>query len=313
LRCVVTGGAGFIGSHLVDRLVADGHDVAVLDDLSTGCLENLARSFDRVRFVRADVRDRSALAEAMRGAEVVFHQAALAAVARSVDRPEHVHAVNVDGTLRVLVAARDARVRRIVFASSSSVYGDAASAAKHEDLPVAPLSPYAATKAAGESYLQAFQATYGLEGVALRYFNVYGDRQSPRSTYAAVVPLFLDALRTGRAVRVFGDGRQTRDFTYVGDVVDAVVLAAVAPPPATGRPINVAGGRPASVLELASTLAEVLGSPLRLEHAPARRADVRHSCADVGRARDVLGWTARTDLRRGLERTVEAVLAGSVA
>lgn len=303
MKTCVTGGAGFIGSALVDRLVDLGHEVTVLDNLTTGSRDNLSRSASRIRFLEGDIRDRAAVGEAVRGAEVVYHQAALAAVARSVENPEEVTEVNVDGTLRVLLAARDARARRVVFASSSSVYGDTPTLPKTETMPLTPLSPYAASKAAGEAYLSAFQGSYGLEGVALRYFNVYGERQSPRSRYAAVVPRFIEAMATGKPPLVYGDGKQTRDFTYVGDVVDALVSAATAPEAVRG-PINVGGGLRVSIADLAAVIAAAVGFRGGATHEAARAGDVRDSLADIRRAQAWLSWRPRTSLEEGVARIV---------
>jgi UDP-glucose 4-epimerase len=308
MRTCVTGGAGFIGSNLVDRLVADGHEVVVLDDLSTGTRANLAKSADSIRFVEGDLRDPAAVATAVAGCEVVYHMAALASVQRSVDDPAVVTDVNVGGTLHLLIGARDAGVRRVVFASSSSIYGDTPVLPKDESMPTSPLSPYAASKVAGEAYLLAFDASYGLEGVALRYFNVYGPRQSATSQYAAVIPLFIDAMRSGRAPVIHGDGGQTRDFTYVGDVVDALVLAATAPD-ARGNVMNIGGGgQRISILDLATSIAEALGFEGEPIHEPARVGDVRDSLADISRARALLGWEPRTALREGIAQTVAAAV-----
>ncbi|MGE0193340.1 MAG: SDR family oxidoreductase [Planctomycetota bacterium] len=311
MRTCVTGGAGFIGSTLVDRLLADGHEVVVLDDFSTGLRQNLEAAGSAIELVEGDLRDRDLVARAVKGCEVVFHQAALAAVARSVEHPEEVNDVNVVGTLRLLVACRGAGVRRVVFASSSSVYGDTPELPKRETMPLSPRSPYAASKAAGEAYLQGFQATYGLEAAILRYFNVYGPRQSPRSAYAAVVPLFVDALRHGHPATVNGDGGQTRDFTFVEDVVDALVRAASAPG-ATQGPMNLGGGERISINDLAAVIAEALGVEPNLRHAPARVGDVRDSLADIGRATSWLGWTPATSLKQGIARIVDT-LQGSAA
>jgi UDP-glucose 4-epimerase len=307
MRVCVTGGAGFIGSHLVDRLVREGHEVVVLDDLSTGRLENLDGVDGRADVRTGDVRDRAAVAGALRGCEVVFHQAALASVARSVSNPAEVTEVNVAGTVNVLVEAVAARVRRVVFASSSSVYGDTPTLPKTEDMPLSPRSPYAASKAAGEGYLSAFSAAYGLETVALRYFNVYGPRQSPRSQYAAVVPLFVEAAVEGRRAVVHGDGLQTRDFTFVGDVVEANVLAATAP--AAFGAVNVGGGRRIAVLDLLHAVARTAAAQVSPVHEPARTGDVRDSLADVSRARSLLGWKPRTSLEEGIAKTVAAARA----
>ena len=311
MRTCLTGGAGFIGSTLVDRLLADGHEVVVLDDFSTGLRENLEAAGSAIELVEGDLRDRDLVARAVKGCEVVFHQAALASVARSVEHPEEVNDVNVVGTLRLLVASRDAGVRRIVFASSSSVYGDTPELPKRETMPLSPRSPYAASKAAGEAYLQGFQATYGLETAILRYFNVYGPRQSPRSAYAAVVPLFVDALRHGHPATVNGDGEQTRDFTFVEDVVDALVRAASAPG-ATQGPMNLGGGQRISIKDLAGVIAEALGVEPVIRHAPARVGDVKDSLADIGRATSWLGWKPATSLKQGIARIVDS-LQGSAA
>jgi UDP-glucose 4-epimerase len=301
MKALVTGGAGFIGSNLVDRLVADGHEVVVLDNLSTGRRENLAAALPRIDFREGDLRDRTAVADAVQGCEVVFHQAALAAVARSVENPLEVTEVNVGGTLNVLNAARESGARRVVFASSSSVYGDTPTLPKVETMTLSPRSPYAASKAAGESYLTAFHATYGLEGVALRYFNVYGPRQDPRSRYAAVVARFLDAARAGRPAVVYGDGRQTRDFTWVGDVVDACVRASSAPRAPEG-PMNLGGGKRISILDLAAAVGRAAGASIEPMHEPARLGDVRDSLADVRAAAERLGWRPATSLEEGLAR-----------
>ncbi len=305
MRVTVTGGAGFIGSNLVDRLLRAGHQVVVLDNFSTGSRANLAAVEGQIQLIEGDLRDRAAVASSVEGAEVVYHQAALAAVARSVDDPCEVTEVNVVGTLNVLLAARDAHVRRVVFASSSSVYGDTPTLPKVETMPVSPRSPYAASKVAGEAYMGAFYASYGLETVSLRYFNVYGPRQSARSRYAAVVPLFVEAMAAGRAPVIFGDGLQTRDFTFIGDLVEGLVLAATAPDAVQG-PINMGAGDRTSILELARLVARAVhfkGEPV---HQPVRIGDVRDSLADIGRARTWLGWTPGTTLAAGLARIVGA-------
>ena len=302
MKVCVTGGAGFIGSNLVDRLVADGHEVNVLDNLATGSRGNLSQALPRIRFLEADLRDRAAVVEAVAGCEVVFHQGALAAVARSVENPAEVTDVNVGGTLHVLEASRDAGVRRVVFASSSSVYGDTPTLPKVETMPVRPLSPYAASKAAGEAFLAAWHATYGLETVALRYFNVYGPRQSPRSLYAAVVPRFLAAAARGEAPVIYGDGQQTRDFTWVGDVVDANLKAATAPGAVGAGPINLGGGDRVTIQALAELAARAFGRTGRPRFEDARVGDVRHSLADVSRARAALGWSPTTRVSEGVTR-----------
>lgn len=312
MKACVTGGAGFIGSHLVDRLLAAGHEVVVLDNLSTGTRESLGLPRPRLSLVEGDVRDPAAVAAAVAGCEVVFHQAALAAVARSVESPAEVHDVNVLGTFHVLEACRRAGVRRVVFASSSSVYGDTPMLPKREDAPLRPRSPYAATKAAAEGLMLAWQATYGLETVVLRYFNVYGPRQSPLSRYAAVVPRFVAAVRAGQAPVIYGDGQQARDFTWVGDVVHALELAATAPGAVAAGPINIGGGERVSILALAQRVARAARREVAPRHEPERPGDVRDSLADTTRARATLGWQPSTSLDEGLARLM-ALPAGGLA
>jgi UDP-glucose 4-epimerase len=305
MRACVTGGAGFIGSHLVDRLLADGWDVSVLDDLSSGLRANLAQAGERVRLHVGDLRAPADVAAALEGAEVVLHLGARASVPRSVARPEEAVAVNVQGTLHVLEAARRAGVRRIVLASSSSVYGAAGRLPRREDDPLEPRSPYAATKAGAEGLVRAYGATFGLDGVVLRFFNVYGPRQRADAPYAAVVPRFADALAAGRPLLLEGDGAQTRDFTYVADVVDALVQA-TAPAVPAGSVLNVGSGSRVSVRDLAAALGRAAGRTPSLQHAPARPGDVRDSQADVRRAAALLGWAPRTSLAEGLAHVVES-------
>lgn len=306
MRVCVTGGAGFIGSTLVDRLLRDGHEVVVFDDLSSGTLDNLTGAMPNIEFHEKDLRDLEAVRAAVQGCEVVFHLAALASVVRSVESPDLVTEVNVGGTLNVLIAARDAGVRRVVFASSSSVYGDTPDLPKHEAMALTPRSPYAASKAAGESYLEAFQASYGLETVAFRFFNVFGPRQSPQSLYAAVVPLFLDALAHERTPVIYGDGEQTRDFTYVEDVADALIKGATAPD-ATQGAMNLGGGNRISINQLLKEIADVLGVAPRVNYEEARVGDVRDSLADITRARTWLGWDPRTSLSDGLRKIAQSL------
>jgi UDP-glucose 4-epimerase len=302
--CLVTGGAGFIGSHLVEALVERGRAVRVLDDFSTGSPANLEAVRDRVEVIDGDITDLETVRAAMAGVEVVFHQAALASVPRSVANPLATHRACADGTLHVLLAARDAGVRRVVYAASSSAYGNAARLPKTETDPTAPLSPYAAAKLAGENYCAAFSEVYGLETVRLRYFNVFGPRQSPDSPYAAVIPRFLEALTAGRAPVLHGDGRQSRDFTFVADVVQANLLAAAAPG-VSGRVYNIACGRRTTLLELVEHLNRLLGTAIAPTHTPSRPGDVRHSQADIERARTDLGYHPTTDVATGLERCLE--------
>jgi UDP-glucose 4-epimerase len=303
VRALVTGGAGFIGSNIVDALLADGHDVRVLDDLTTGRRENIA---DAAELIVADVSDEDAMQRAVSGCEVVFHEAAHRAVLRSVEQPLATDTANTHGTLNVLACAHDAGVRRVVYASSSSVYGGAELRPTPESAPLLPRSPYAVTKLAGEHYCRVYSELHGLETVALRYFNVFGPRQRPDSMYAAVIPLFIDALRSGKAPVVHGDGKQSRDFTFIGDVVAANLAAAFAPAAAcTGKAYNVACGGEWSLLQMLDALGELLGVTPEPDHVDSRAGDVRHSCADVSAAARDLGWRAATSFNDGLARTVE--------
>jgi nucleoside-diphosphate-sugar epimerase len=301
---LVTGGAGFIGSHLADRLLAEGWRVRLLDDFSSGREANVAHLNGHAEVLRGDLRDRMLLARALAGIEVVFHQGAVPSVPRSVAEPERTNDVNVTGTLAVLEASRKAGVRRVVFASSSSAYGDTPVLPKVESMPPCPLSPYALQKYAGERYCQLFHRLYGLETVALRYFNVYGPRQNPKSEYAAVIPRFATACLAGESPLVFGDGEQTRDFTFVGDAVAANLLAADAQR-APGEVMNVAGGRRVSLNELLREIRSLTGARVEARYQPARPGDVRDSLADLSRARELLGYEPKVDLRAGLARTIE--------
>jgi len=305
-RALVTGGAGFIGSHLVDALLAAGWRVRALDDFSSGRPENLEAARGQVELVRGDLTDPETAARAVEGVEVVFHQGAVPSVPRSVAEPLRTNRVNVDGTLLVLESARRAGVRRLVYAASSSAYGDTEVLPKVETLPANPLSPYALQKYAGEIYCRLYHELYGLETVSLRYFNVFGPRQDPESTYAAVIPRFATACLRGEPARVHGDGEQSRDFTYVGDTVRANLLAADAPR-AAGQVINVAGGRRISLNQLLSALQELVGCDLEPIHEPARTGDVRHSLADLRRARELLGFEPAVPFVEGLRRTVESL------
>jgi nucleoside-diphosphate-sugar epimerase len=299
MTVLVTGGAGFIGSHLAETLLARGQRVRILDNLSTGQRRNLPAGAE---FVEGDLRDRAAVDRAVAGVSAAFHLAALASVPRSIEKPEETNAVNVEGTLALFVAAGKAKVRRVVFASSSSVYGETPTLPKHESMPPDPLSPYAVSKLAGEHYARMATAHFGVEVVSLRFFNVYGPRQDPNSPYAAVIPIFLDRLSKGQPLPVNGDGGQTRDFTFVSDVVEGVMLASEAKG-AAGKVYNLAGGSPVSVLEMAKTLAKVAGVEARLEHRPPRAGDIRHSYADATAAGRDFGLRARVGLEEGLRRT----------
>jgi len=304
MRCVVTGGAGFIGSNLAEALLAEGHSVAVIDDFSTGRAENIAAFREDIDLFEGDIRDEALLARAFAGAEVIFHQAAVPSVPRSIERPWQSHDVNASGTLRVLLAARNAGAGRVVYASSSSVYGDTPDLPKVETMTPQPLSPYAVAKLAGEYYCLIFPALYGLETVALRYFNVFGPRQDPASQYAAVVPIFITAVLEGRTARIYGDGEQSRDFTFIENVVQANIRAATAEG-ASGEVFNVGVGEAHTVNELFRAVRETAGADAGAEHAPPRPGDVRDSLADISKARELLGYEPSVGLREGLERTVE--------
>jgi UDP-glucose 4-epimerase len=302
MRTLVTGGAGFIGSNLAVALVAEGHEVRVLDDLSTGYAENVPPEAD---LIEGDVADAETVAKAVTGADVVFHQAALRAVLRSVHDPLATDLVNTHGTLTVLRAAMGAGARRVVSASSSSVYGGAARLPTPEDAPLAPRSPYAVSKLAGEHYGRVFAELYGLETVSMRYFNVYGPRQRPDSAYAAVIPLFIHALRTGEPPVVHGDGLQSRSFSYIDDVVAANLAAATAPAAACrGQAYNIAGERSHNLLELLEILGRIMGVEPRPVHTEPRAGDVRHTFADISAAAGGLGFRPAVEFEDGLARTV---------
>jgi len=303
-RALVTGGAGFIGGHIVEALLRDGWEPRVLDDFSSGREANLAGLAGRVEVLRGDLRDEALLERALRGVEVVFHEAAIASVPRSVAEPIRTNGINLDGTLLVLQKSRDAGVRRVVFAASSAAYGDGRELPKRETLPPRPLSPYALQKLAGELYCQQYTQLYGLETVALRYFNVFGPRQDPASEYAAVIPRFVSRAIRGERPVIYGDGEQTRDFVYVADAARANLLAADAER-APGSVINVAGGRRISLNELWRQIRLAIGCELEPVYEAARSGDVRDSLADVARARELLGFEPGVDLATGLRLTVE--------
>lgn len=306
---VVTGGAGFIGSHLVEHLVTapGGHRVTVLDNFSTGKRENLAPWVERIRVVEGSVTDPNACREAIAGADFVLHQAALPSVPRSLRDPVASHEANTTGTLNVLIAARDARVKRVVYAASSSAYGNTAELPKREEMLPRPLSPYAAAKYAGEQYCRAFHASFGVGTIALRYFNVFGPRQDPTSQYAAVIPKFIVCAQAGESPTIFGDGEQTRDFTYVRNVVRANLLACEAPPTALGEPYNVGCGERVSVNTLWRKIRDMLGATVDARYEASRTGDVRDSLASLDRVRAMLGYTPVVSLDDGLRETVRAL------
>ena len=304
-KALVTGGAGFIGGHIVERLLACDWQVRVLDDFSSGRDENLAETLEHIELIRGDIRDEATIQRAVQGVEVVFHQAAIASVPRSVAEPIRTNSVNVGGTLLVLESARQAGVRRVVFAASSAAYGDTEVLPTVETIPPAPLTPYALQKVVGEFYCRQYTVLYGLETVALRYFNVFGPRQDPQSEYAAVIPKFVTSALSDRAPTIYGDGEQTRDFVFVVDAARANLLAADAER-APGAVMNIAAGRRTSLNQLWQGIRESVGFDVDAIYAEARPGDVRDSVADIGLARELLGYEPSVDLGEGLRQTVES-------
>lgn len=303
-RILVTGGAGFIGSHIAAALRAQGDEVRVLDDLSTGHERNVEAIGAGVDFVRGSVTDPATVAAAVKDCDYVYHEAALASVPRSVEHPDASNEANVTGTLNVLIAARDAGVKRLVYAASSSAYGDTEVLPKVEDMPVRPKSPYAVAKLAGEHYVSAFATCYGMQTLSIRYFNVFGPRQDPDSPYAAVIPIFADCLLAGRAPVIHGDGEQSRDFTYVDNVVSANLKALTAEK-LSGEVVNVALGQRTSLNELYRMLQEILGTDIDAQYGPERAGDVKHSEASIARAQALLGYETLVQVEEGMRRTVE--------
>jgi len=303
---LVTGGAGFIGSNLTEALLQKGHSVRVLDDFSTGKRENLI--FDKkhrsLEMIEGDIRNLSTCQRAIKGMEVVFHQAALPSVQRSIEDPEISNAVNVGGTLNILLAAKEIGVKRVVYASSSSIYGDTPTLPKHEEMPSNPLSPYALQKYIGEQYCRLFYQLYGLDTISLRYFNIFGPKQDPNSVYSAVIPKFIDALLQGRAPIIFGDGEQSRDFTYIENVVQANLLAMSAEH-LHGEAINIACGKRISLNQLVNVLKEILGAKQSPIHQEPRQGDVRHSLADIHKGKEVINYEPIIGVEVGLKKTVE--------
>ena len=300
---LVTGGAGFIGSHLTEELIRRGEQVRVVDSLITGHRKNLAH-LSGIDFREGDLADLAIAKHAVEGVDYVLHQAAIPSVPRSVEDPITSNRANIDSTLNVLVAARDAGVKRVVYAGSSSAYGNTPTLPKHENMPANPLSPYALQKLVGEQYMQMFTALYGLETVTIRYFNVFGPRQDPSSPYSGVISVFAKALLDNRAPTIYGDGEQTRDFTYIANVVDGV-LRAVKAPGASGQVINVATGSSISLNRLFASMRDVIGSRIDVQYGPARHGDVKDSLADITRARTLLGYEPSVSLEAGLKKTID--------
>ncbi|MFB3786914.1 MAG: SDR family oxidoreductase [bacterium] len=303
-RFMVTGGAGFIGSHLVEQLLQDGHEVVVIDNFSTGLRENLDLFRDRITLHEIQLEDGPAVARAMEGVDYVLHQGALPSVPRSVKNPLETHEANVTGTLNVLLAARDHGVKRLVYAASSSAYGDSHEPDKHEKIPPRPISPYGVSKLAGEYYCLAFYETYGLETVCLRYFNVFGPRQNPHSPYTGVMAIFIPLMLQGNQPTIYGDGIQTRDFTYIQNNVMAN-LRAVTAERAPGEVINIACGHSCSVLGIVEAINRILGTSIEPRFAPPRPGDILHSRASIDKAREILNYEPAVDLEEGLRRTIE--------
>jgi UDP-glucose 4-epimerase len=299
---LVTGGAGFIGSNLAHTLVARGDQVRVLDNFSTGREVNLSGIEAKIDLRRGDIRDAAAVKSAMEGIDYVLHQAALPSVQRSIEDPIESNAVNINGTLNILDAARKAKVKRVVFAASSSAYGETPTLPKVETMPPDPLSPYAVTKLAGEAYCKVFHHAYGLPTVALRYFNVFGPRQDPKSHYAAVIPRFITSALTGEPPTIFGDGLQSRDFCFIDNCVEANLAACVADG-AAGKMFNVACGERTTLLDVITLLGKLSGKTVTPRHEPERKGDIKHSLADITRAKTILGYTGKVAFADGLART----------
>lgn len=302
---LVTGGGGFIGSNMVRFLLAKGQKVRVLDNFETGKRENLAEVKSDIELIEGDIRDASAVKRAVDGAEVVYHLAALGSVPRSIKDPATTHDVNVNGTFNVITACKDAKVRRVVFASSSSVYGQSPVLPQHEDLPLAPISPYGATKAIGEIYFRSFYATYGLQSVCLRYYNVFGPRQDPTSQYAAAIPLFVSALMRNQSPRIFDDGQQSRGFTYIENVLSANWLAANAKE-THGEAVNISTSNAVTVNTVVNTIRKLLGKEnIKPVYAPPRPGDIKHSLADVKRAKELIGYEPLVTFEQGIAKAID--------
>ncbi len=303
-RYLVTGGAGFIGSNIAEELVSLGEEVVVFDNLSTGHEGNIEHIRQDITFVKGDIRNASEVRKALNGVDYVLHQAALASVPRSIDDPLLVNEVNVGGTLTVLDESRHASVKCVVYAASSSAYGDSEVLPKREDMLPAPLSPYAVSKLVGEHYCSVYSEVYGLPTISIRYFNVFGPRQDPASQYAAVIPIFISHLLDGKAPTIYGDGEQSRDFTYVGNIVKANIMAAKSDK-AAGQFVNIACGGRFTLNELYRMLCELIGVSIDPVYSDPRQGDVKHSHADISMAEELLGYSVETDFEEGLKRTVE--------
>ncbi len=301
---LVTGGAGFIGSHIAERLVKEGNVVKVLDNFFTGKRENLAPFLDKIELIEGDIRNAGLLAKAMNGVDYISHQAALRSVPKSVEEPLSYDQVNVGGTLNLLLSAREAKVKRVVFASSSSVYGDTNEFPQKESQELKVISPYAATKLAGETYCRVFSKIYGLETVSLRYFNVFGPRQDPASQYAAVIPIFIMRMLKDQPPQVHGDGKQSRDFSYIDNVVEANLLACRQPNIA-GEAFNIAGGASFSVLDIVENLNQIMGKEIKPGFTQARLGDVRKTWADMTKAKSLMNYQAKIKFKEGLKRTLD--------
>jgi len=303
-KILVTGGAGFIGSHIVEELIKRGETVRVLDNFSTGNRENIKHLKDKVELIEGDIRDFWTVVDAVKGIDFIIHQAALPSVQRSINNPLTSNEVNVNGTLNLLEAAKGYRVKRFIYASSSSVYGDTPTLPKREDMPSKPLSPYAITKLAGEEYCQTFSKLYGLPTVCLRYFNVFGTRQDPTSQYSAVIPKFIELLLDKKTPVIYGDGEQSRDFTFVRNVVEANLLACQSDI-SGGGVINIACGQSFSLNQLVSLLNQIIGTNIKPEYGQAKPGDVKHSLADISKAKKLLGYKPRISFAEGMKKTVE--------
>jgi len=304
-RILVTGGAGFIGSHIATRLVELGHQVRVIDNLSAGHRKNLEHLAGRHEFVEGDLRDADTCVRACERIEVVFHEAALGSVPKSVEEPRPSHDCNIGGTFNILLAAVKHKVRRFVYAGSSSAYGDTEVSPKHEGLTPRPMSPYAVQKLTGEHYCRAFFECYGLQTITLRYFNVFGARQDPKSRYAAVIPAFVTSVLRGESPVVYGDGEQSRDFTYIDNVVDGNILAMNAPA-TKGETINVACGGQITINQTLTAINRLLGTNIKAKYEPARAGDVRHSCADISLAKKLLHFEPKISFEDGLKRAISS-------